>query len=338
MGRRKHSPKHGSMSYSPRKRARSVNGRVTYWPSVRDGPRLLGFAGYKAGMLHVFFVEDRDRAPDFGKEISSSVTILDTPPMLVGGLRIYRESPDGLKAVTEVWMKDLPADIGRAMKSPPSGIESGEAQERMSALADSIKEIRAVMWTQPRQAGFSRKKPDTMEIKIGGGSAKEQLDYAMSLLGKQVRISEVFKVGEYTDLIGVGKGKGFQGPVKRWGIKIRPRKTRKHRRQVASLGPWHPARVRPQVPRAGQMGFHQRTEYNKMILQIGDNGKEITPSGGFNRFGEVKGDFLMIRGSVIGPQKRLIRLRKPVRKPGVVEAARSMTYVYTRLQGGSTNA
>jgi large subunit ribosomal protein L3 len=117
------------------------------------------------------------------------------------------------------------------------------------------------------------------------------------------------------DLFAITKGKGFQGPVKRWGIKLLPRKSRKTKRGVAAIGPWKPARVLYTVPRAGQMGYHQRTEYNKRILKIGIDGKEVTPKGGFVRYGEVKGTYIIVDGSLPGPAKRLIRLRYPARAP-----------------------
>jgi large subunit ribosomal protein L3 len=99
------------------------------------------------------------------------------------------------------------------------------------------------------------------------------------------------------DVVAITKGKGFQGPVKRWGVKLLPRKSRKTKRGVACIGPWKPARVLYTVPRAGQMGYHQRTEYNKRILKIGIDGKEVTPNGGFVRYGEVKGTYVIVDGS-----------------------------------------
>jgi large subunit ribosomal protein L3 len=113
----------------------------------------------------------------------------------------------------------------------------------------------------------------------------------------------------------VTKGKGFQGPVKRWGVKILPRKSDEGRRQVGTLGPWSPPRVMWTVPAAGQMGYHQRTDFNKRILKLGNDGKDITPPGGFLRYGPVKGDFVVVAGSVPGPTKRLIQLRRAVRSP-----------------------
>jgi large subunit ribosomal protein L3 len=136
-----------------------------------------------------------------------------------------------------------------------------------------------------------------------------------SLLGKKVSITEIFKEGQYLDVISVTKGKGFQGPIKRFGVKIRDRKSRKTQRGIATLGPWKPSRVLYTVARAGQMGYYQRTEYNKRLLKIGTNGAEISPKGGFLRYGPVKGAYLVVSGSIPGPTKRLIRLRYPVRSP-----------------------
>ena len=63
------------------------------------------------------------------------------------------------------------------------------------------------------------------------------------------------------------------------------------------------------VPRAGQMGFHQRTEYNKLIMKVGNNGSEITPKGGFLRYGVINADYVAVKGSVPGTRNRLILLR-----------------------------
>jgi len=329
-----HAPKRGSRAFSPRKRAKSIVGRIGYWPDVDEEPQLLGFAGYKAGMTHIFMVENRDRSPDFGKEVFSSVTILDTPPMIICGTRAYTKTPYGLKPLTEVWMRDAPEDLSRLLKVLPKG-EPDEGIDRIHSNLDEVTEFRVISSTQPREAGVSKKKPELMEIKVGGGSAKEQFEYAKGLLGKTVRISDIVKPGEFIDIIGVTKGKGYQGVIKRWGVKLRQRKSRKHTRGVASLGPWNPPRVMPGVPRAGQMGFHHRTEYNKRILKVGSDGLSITPAGGFNRYGVVKGDYVMFKGSILGPKKRLIKLRKAVRKHGELEAVPNITHVHTSyLKGG----
>lgn len=55
----------------------------------------------------------------------------------------------------------------------------------------------------------------------------------------------------------------------RWGTKKLPRKTHKGLRKVACIGAWHPARVSYTIARAGQKGYHHRTEVNKKVGQNG---------------------------------------------------------------------
>ncbi|HQA80945.1 MAG TPA: 50S ribosomal protein L3, partial [Methanoregulaceae archaeon] len=66
-------------------------------------------------------------------------------------------------------------------------------------------------------------------------------------------------------------------------------------------------------PQAGQMGYQQRTEFNKRILKIGDNGKEVTPDGGFLHYGVLNNPYVLVKGSVPGPVKRLVRIRPAMR-------------------------
>ncbi len=83
------------------------------------------------------------------------------------------------------------------------------------------------------------------------------------------------------------------------------------------------------VPRAGQMGFHQRIEYDKRIMIMSNtenNELKINPEGGYKQFGLVKGDFIVLRGSVRGTYRRLIKLRSQIRnapakvsKPNILE-------------------
>jgi len=314
MGHRKSAPKHGSLAFLPRGRASRAIGRVRFWPRVKEGPTLLGFTGYKVGTTHVFLIEDRTSSPDYGNEVPHAATVMETPPMWICAVRAYVRNQYGLQTFTEAWLKNPPKDLDRAV-SLPEKPDPKQGLKKMEENLDKIAEFHILAATQPRQTGVPKKKPDIMEIKIGGGSIKEQFDYAKGLLGKMVSVADVFKEGQFVDVISITKGKGIQGPVKRWGIKIRPRKSRKTKRGVATLGPWHPARVLYTVPRAGQMGYFQRTEYNKRILKIGTDGSEVSPRGGFLRYGPVRGTYVLLDGSLPGPAKRSIRLRYPARPP-----------------------
>ena len=312
--RKKHAPRHGSLAYLPRGRDKRTVGRIRFWPKVEEGPTLLGFMGYKAGMTQMIIVEDKPGSLHLGKETAHPATVLDVPPIIVFAIRAYTKDQYGIETFTEAWMKDPPKDFDRTFVLPEK-FDTEKNLKKLEENEDKIAEIRLMVASQPRLAAVPKKKPDITEIKVDGGSIKEQIEYAKSLLGKMVSITDVFKEGGYMDVVAITKGKGFQGPVKRWGIKLLPRKSRKTKRGVAAIGPWKPARVLYTVPRAGQMGYHQRTEYNKRILKIGIDGKEVTPKGGFVRYGEVKGTYIIVDGSLPGPAKRLIRLRYPARAP-----------------------
>lgn len=316
MGHRKtHAPRHGSLAYLPRKRAKRLLGRIRFWPKIEtETPRLLGFTGYKAGMTHVFTIEDKKRSPDFGKEVARSATVLETPPMLICALKTYTRNPYGLQTLTEAWVKEPPDDLDRILTLPES-FNSEEDLKRIEESLGKIVKIRVIAITQPKQANLPKKKPDIAEIEIGGGTIQQQFEYAKSLLGKTISPAEIFKDGQYIDVVAISTGKGFQGPVKRWGVTILQAKGRKTKRGIATLGPWNPHHVMYSVPRAGQMGFHQRTEYNKRILRIGADGKEVTPKGGFLRYGVIAGPYMLLEGSIPGTEKRPIRLRYPARPP-----------------------
>ncbi len=319
--RKKNAPKRGSLAYLPRGRAAKKNGRIRYWPvpTGTRNPRLLGFMGYKAGMTHLFYIDDHPQSPNFGKEVNEAVTVIEAPPVLVCGIRAYLRTDYGLKALTEVWMKDPPKDLARLF-TLPENFDAEAGIKKLEENSAQVAELRLLTITQPRLAGISKKKPELVEIKVDGASFKELLEFAKGLLGKTVGVSEVLREGQFVDAVAVSKGKGFQGPVKRWGVRIMTRKSRKLKRGVACIGPWKPSRVLYTVPRAGQMGYHQRTEYNKRVLKIGVDGREVTPAGGFIRYGLVKAPYVLLAGSVPGPSKRLIRLRYPARPPSRVPA------------------
>jgi len=162
-----------------------------------------------------------------------------------------------------------------------------------------------------------------MEIQVNGGNVSDKVNYAVDLLEKPVNVEKVFEQSEMIDCMGATKGKGFEGVTTRWGTRRLPRKTHKGLRKVACIGAWHPSNVRFSVPRAGQNGYHHRSEINKKIYRIGlgssDSNastefdltkKTITPMGGFPHYGIIKQDFIMIKGSCPGVKKRPITIRK----------------------------
>lgn len=313
--RKKHAPRHGSLAYLPRKRAANIKGRVKNWREIDGGATFLGFCGFKAGMTHITYIDDYKNSSTYGRELMKAVTIIDTPPIILIGVRVYNKDSYGKYVVGDVCAPEYNKYLLKKIKNYK--LEDNNLKEKRKEIEKKINfnsEIFGIFQSQPHKSSISRKKPDLIEIKVSGiDDPNKAFDFAMKNLGNEIRIRDMFKPGELIDVIAITKGKGFQGPVKRYGIKILTRKNSKIRRAVACIGPWHPSRVLYTVPRPGQMGFHQRTEYHKRIFQIGENGEEINPKGGFIGYGLVKGDYIMVLGSIPGPKKRLIRIRKTIR-------------------------
>lgn len=303
-----HKPRAGSRAFWPKKRAKRIYSRPRAHPEVKEGVPL-DFAGYKAGMTQVSFMDNRKGSVTEGQEIVKPVTVLDCPPLIVCGIKAYKRTPCGLKDFGTVWSEKLSKDLARKTRIPKT-----PKPEPEKLKAGDLAEIRLLVHPSPRESGIGKKRPELFELSLGGGPA-EQLDYARQKLGQEIRISDVFKAGEMTDVKSVSKGKGYQGVVKRFGVKIRTRKASFKRRHIGVMGPRTPARVKPGViAQAGQLGFQTRTEYNKKILKIG-NVKEaqVNPRGGFLKYGLVKGDYILLSGSVPGPKKRLVIFRKGIR-------------------------
>lgn len=328
-------PRVGSIAYSPRKRAGSQLARITSWPSVEGAPRLLGFAGYKAGMTHAIMIDYRATSTTAGQEVQIPVTVLEVPPMKVCAVRLYKDSSYGLKTVTEKWASKLDPNLARRTPIPK---KPKEKEDPLAKIAeDDFDEIRVIVHTQPNKVtGVPSKSPELMEVGLGGGTIMERLQYANSILGKDVKIQDFAKEGSMVDVVSITKAKGFQGVTKRWGPKLNPHKNSKHRRMIGNLGPKRPGYVRWTVPQAGQVGFHQRTEHNKRILKIGQNGADVTPKGGFLHYGIVRNDYVVVHGTVPGVAKRVVRLREPVRMVGtVLKEPPQITYLSLESKQGA---
>jgi len=162
---------------------------------------------------------------------------------------------------------------------------------------------------------------------INGGTITEKVDYGYKFL-KAIPVDAVFQKDQMIDIIGVTRGHGYEGVVTRWGVTRLPHKTHRGLRKVACIGAWHPACVSYTVARAGQNGYHHCTEMNKKVYKIGKVGKEsfkamtefnrtekdIAPMCGFVHYGIVKDDYIMLKGCVMGPKKRVITLRQSLYK------------------------
>merc|ERR1712195_38798 len=191
--------------------------------------------------------------------------------------------------------------------------------------------LRVICHTQIGKMNFRQKKAHICEIQVNGGSMADKIAFATGLFEQPVAVGGVFETNEMIDTIAITKGKGYEGVVTRWGVTRLPRKTHKGLRKVGCIGSWHPSRVKFSVARAGQNGYHHRTELNKKVYRVatgvrGADGKitnpsnattnfdltvkGITPLGGFPHYGEVNEDYIMLKGQVTGSKRRVITMRK----------------------------
>lgn len=322
-------PRAGSLAFYPRKRAARETPAI-HLVNINEGEaKPLNFLGYKAGMVHVMGINAHKGSVNFGLEIVVPATVIECPPIKVFAARAYTKTSYGERVLCEINSEKIDKELKRKIKSfqAKHGKKGKEGKTAESAQTGSMKAktiadleklkneismIRLVCHSQPKETGFGKKKPAVFEIGLSG-SLDKQIAYAKEKLGGDIKVTDVLKEKDLTDIKAVTKGKGFQGPVKRFGVCIQPRKAKK-RRIVGSIGPWNPSTVMWTVARAGQMGYHSRTEFNKKILLIGNKAEAINPLNGFNGYGKVNGEYIVLAGSVAGPPKRLVSLRAASRK------------------------
>jgi large subunit ribosomal protein L3 len=270
-------------------------------------------------------IDNRAKSPSKGQEIATPVTVVECPPLKISSARFYKNTSYGLKLV-----KELPFKAEKELKRRLPQAKNTKEAELDSIKPEEYDDIRVNVYTQPKLTGF-KKTPELFEMGLGGNNA-EKLAYIKNNLGKDIAISQIFKPGQLVDTIAVTRGKGYQGPVKRFGVAIRHHKSEKTKRGPGSLGGWiSQAHFMYRVAHAGQMGYHNRTEYNKWILKISDKVEEVNPRGGFKHYGLVRNPYLLLKGSVQGAAKRLIRFNVP-KRPNMLVPKDAPSIVHTSLE------
>lgn len=312
-------PRAGSMQVWPRKRARRQYPRVRSWLKTNE-KKPLGFAGYKVGMTHIMHINNVKTSRTKGEEISCPVTLIECPALKVASIRLYSLTHYGLKPKTQFFSKTLDKNLVERKL-----LKNKKPNDDLTKIsANDFDDLTLIVYTQPNIVGL-KKVPEIFEVAIGGNK-EDKLEYAKEKLGKEITVKEVFAEGNQADIHAVTKGKGLQGPVKRFGITLRSHKSEKAIRGAVLAGEGY-ARVSSYAPQAGQVGYHTRTEHNKQVLKIGE-GNELAMKGGFLQYGNVKNTYIMLKGSIPGPRKRLIRFNlatRPNRK--ITKEAPQITYV-----------
>ena len=308
-------PRKGSLQFYPRKRAAKFLHRVN-WTPISSQEGLLGIIAYKVGMASALVKDTKEKSLTAKKQLTIPVTILEVPSMKIFSVRFYKNS----KPLTEIIVSN-DKELKRKLKVPKT-LKSLEKD-----IPKSYDDIKIIVYSMPKQTSI-KKTPDLIELAI---NAKNKLEYVKSFIGKEISFQEFLK-SELLDVRGLTTGKGFSGPVKRFGITLKAHKSEKGVRRPGSLAPWHPARVTFRTPQAGQLGLFSRIIYNLKVIHSGKiSESDINPITGFKHYGKIKTSYIILSGSVQGPSKRQLLLT-PSFRPSKIQSKKKLEFMelYTK--------
>ncbi len=157
------------------------------------------------------------------------------------------------------------------------------------------------------QIGFEEVKPQKLNKPLSGHFRKANVSPCRFLrevrgkfegleVGSEIRV-DIFSPGEKVDIIGISKGKGFAGVIKRWGFSGGPAShgSMSHRRP-ASAGPQQPQRIIKGKKMPGHMGAERVTMQNLEIIEV-----------------DPERNLLIVKGAVPGPRSGLLLIRQAIK-------------------------
>ena len=130
-------------------------------------------------------------------------------------------------------------------------------------------------------------------------------------VGQELK-ADIFQEGELVDITGTSVGKGFQGGVRRWNWKggKATHGSMQHRAPGSIGSTTFPGRVIKGHHLPGHMGNAQVTIQNLRVMKI-----------------DLEDNLLVVEGAVPGPEERLIVIKKSLKRPGVIKAAKKIQEV-----------
>ena len=117
-------------------------------------------------------------------------------------------------------------------------------------------------------------------------------------IGQSISINDMFELGDKVDISGISKGKGFQGPIKRWGQSRGPMSHgSKYHRRVGSMGAnSSPGKVFKGKKLPGHMGVDKITVQNLQVVKIYEDK-----------------NLILVKGAVPGPKNGLLFIKSTVK-------------------------
>jgi len=287
--------------------------RVNFKPIFKANKEqgILGFIAYKVGMSTALVKDNTEKVMTSKKQVATPITVLEVPNMKIFSVRFYKNN---------IPVKDVivsnDKELKRKLKVPktPSKLEGH--------IPEQYGDVTIIVYSLSKSTSV-KKTPDLIELAV---NADDKIEYIKTLVGKEITL-ENFAKSDLLDVRGITKGKGTQGPVKRFGITLRVHKSEKGVRKVGSISPWHPARVTFRVPMAGQLGLFSRITYNLKKLAEGKVSEQnINPKSGWKNYGNIKTNYIILKGSVQGPAKRQLVIT-PSFRPSKLQSKQKLEFI-----------
>jgi len=232
----------------------------------------IGILGRKVGMSQIY--DDQGRAVP--------VTIIEAGPCTV--IQVKSAETDRYSAV-QLGFRDRPA------LAVPDEIMK-KAQGKRGEFDLRYERVRA-----PERGHFFKAETTpkyfVRELRLPAAEA------AKYKVGQQVDVASVFEVGNYVDVIGTSKGRGFTGVIKRHGFSKfgNSHGTHQYRRHAGSIGCRKPQHTRRGTRMAGQHGNARTTVQNLLVAAILPEQNAI-----------------LIRGGVPGPDGGYLTIKKALKR------------------------
>lgn len=201
---------------------------------------------------------------------------------------------------TKAGMTSVFTDEGKMVPVSVIGMKKGgnvvtqvktKETDGYNAVQVGYEEVREKLLTKPEVGHL--KKNELPPLRQLAEFKLEEMPEEAYTVGTELDPTELFSVGDKVDVAGVTVGKGFSGPIKRYGFHRGPMSHgSKSHREHGTTGPGStPARVYPGVKHAGQMG-NKRTKIKKL---------EVV---------QVEKDMIVVKGAVPGKPGNLLTVTK----------------------------
>lgn len=216
--------------------------------------------------------------------------------------------------------KRLPKRCGLiALKRGMAPYFDKETGERFAVTILEVDQVEVIMSKSPEkeplyavQLGYGRKSPYKVSRQMLGHFARAKVNPKSCLMEFQVRDetgllpvgtllkADHFKPGQFLDVKGVTKGKGFAGVMKRWnfkGLRASHGTSIMHRHGGSYGANQDPGRILPGKKMPGHMGNKNNTKQNVKVVDV-----------------DVENGFILVKGSVPGPTNSFLKLQDAIKK------------------------